>query len=81
MKKNKFLQIFILVLIIGISYFFNYKEGIKVDHNPCSQAKDEDFCNKRSDCKWYKGTCARFGRLSNGMLGCLQHPQARCIDK
>lgn len=45
----KFLQIFVIIIVIlGILYFFNYKEGA----DPCNQVKVEyDFCNKRNDCR------------------------------
>lgn len=86
MKKIniKYIQIFIIfTLILGILYLFNYKEGAKVNRNPCSdENENEIFCNKRTDCTWYKGRCKTFGPgpIRHTRV-CIEYPDARCINK
>jgi hypothetical protein len=67
--KNKFLQIFILIIFVAIIiYFFNYKEGNSVN---CKD-KNENSCNKNSYyCKWrtdQERICNQEARIDNEVI-------------
>jgi hypothetical protein len=83
MKKSniKFLQIFVILIIVilGISYFFNYKEGA----DPCHKVKVEDnFCINRIDCRVLKGRCKTPGPTGRfGKPTCIEYNPSTCVDK
>jgi len=84
--KNKFLQIFILIIVVAVViYFFNYKEGNDVN---CKE-KDENECNKNSYyCEWridQEKICNKEGRSeNNNNIICKKWTMAnssKCINK
>ena len=81
MKKIniKYVQIFIIFILIlgGISYFFNYKEGA----DPCYKVKVEDgFCSKRRDCRVLEGRCKTPGpRGRFGLPTCSVYNPSTCV--
>jgi hypothetical protein len=81
-SKNKCFQIFIILILflVGVSYFFNYKEGA----DPCHKVKvEDDFCNKRSDCRVLKGRCKTPGPPAGRFRipTCSEYNPSTCIDK
>ncbi len=83
MKKIniKYVQIFVIIILIlgGISYFFNYKEGA----DPCHKVKvEDDFCNKRKDCEVLKGRCKTPGPTGEfGRPTCIERNPSTCVPK
>ena len=85
--KINFLQIFIIMIFIGFSYFFyitRYKEGVKGGKsNPCSAVTIDDNCNRRNDCTWFKGgDCItwQWGPVK-GTRTCINYSKQYCKNK
>jgi hypothetical protein len=88
MKKSNFkfnFQMFVIIMLfIGFLYFFNitrYRESVKSSGHPCYQVADDDRCNKRNDCTWFKGECTKW-RWGPGMRRtCVKYSTQYCTDK
>ena len=82
--KINFLQFFVIILIfVGFLYIFNmtqYKESIKTKSNPCSAVADDDRCNKRNDCTWFKGQCTNW-QWRGMKRTCTRYSTQYCKDK
>jgi len=84
MKKTniKYVKIFIIFILIlgGISYFFNYKEGA----DSCYNVKvEDDFCNKRNDCRVLTGRCKTPGPPAGrfNIPTCTERNPSTCVPK
>jgi len=81
LKKINFLQIFIIfiLILVGVSYFFNYKEGA----DSCYKVKvEDDFCGgKRKDCRVSR-SCKTRGPVGRfGIQPCTEYNPAICVPK